>query len=280
MNLELYRSSRHSTIRGVNARDFTSPELTRGGTKYNLPFWDRSLAFSKISYDSILGRKLTILDHVKLLDIGCGGGIWLADQALKSDKIECFGITAKDYRLPEQRVRTARVTVNTPEGLLEAFDMTPVVTDPISKQNLCRLANIDDRHYYVGEACTILSSFASNSMDIVVSHQSFKYFFDPLRALKHTYRVLREDGFAFIEAPGLRVYDSSTDKMLTSQNVEDLFRIAGLNCMYGDYSSDGLNVRTGILIIKRKPHIRLPLIYKSVVYNRSTMTNLCTYALK
>jgi len=260
-------------------RVFAPNETTRADTSLLLPHLDEGGLFSKrrVDYEIALAEFLKKEPAVRLLDLGCGAGFWLEKQAARNQRLEVYGLSAKDYRRPEDRPPVSYIGKDSLGG------------DPIFKSldgcatyvgiELDRTAAIDDGHYFIGDIHQTLQTFPANFFHLAVSYQACRYLFDPLRVLKQIHRTLVPNGYAFLESFTSLVFDHS-ENSITDQAIQKMFRRCGHPITWGEYRPTELHLKSGLAIKKTKKRFSLPIKYRQVVENPIDKTRVVTYYLE
>ena len=109
--------------------------------------------------------------ELRVLDIGCGRGVFLASLARKHPEVRAFGISAYDYR-PRDKFS---------EGLLSEID------------------------YRVGDGNKLKEVFADTQFDIITSLYALQYFADPLNVIAQAYECASEGGLLLFDEFGPRM---------------------------------------------------------------------------
>lgn len=264
-------------FRQMAERVFAPNETTRSDT-YLLPHLDegRGLLKKRTDYEIALAEFLKKEPEIRLLDVGCGAGFWLEKQATRNHRLSVFGISAKDYRSPENRppiVYLGRDGIGggpifqTPNGHLKYYGI-----------ELGRTGTIDDEHYVIDDVHEALQVLPANSFHLVVSFQACRYLFDPLRVLKQIHRLLVPNGYAFLESFNPQVFDKNENRV-SHRNLQKMFLKGGSPVRYGEYQPTELHVRHGLAIKKTYKRLLLPITYRRVVSNPMDNTHVATYYL-
>lgn len=265
-------------FRRMAERVFAPNETTRADSYLLLPHLDEEGMFVKrrVDYEIALAAFLKKEPDVRLLDLGCGAGFWLEKQAARNHRLKVYGISAKDYRRPEDR------------PLVSFMGKDNIGGDPIFKsQNgyatyvgieLDRTTAIDDGHYFIGDAHETLKTFPTNFFHLIVSYQACRYLFDPLRVLKQIHRTLVPNGYAFLESFTSLVFNQSEDPV-SDEKMQKMFRRCGHSITWGEYRPTELHTKSGLAIKKTKTRLILPIKYRQVVNNPIDKTRVVTYYL-
>lgn len=164
------------------------------------------------------------IDPVRVLDIGCGRGIFLRQISSIYPQVEAYGISA--YNFSE--------------------------TDMHSPVKI---------HYEVGDAHNLARILRGIRFDLIVSVFAMNYMIDPLAVLKQAYHLLRERGIILIDyLDNPVILDSEKDALSRKWNrlgIENTFR-KYLSNNNRDYPSD-----FGLALQKGPPNIPLPFRYHS-----------------
>lgn len=263
----------------ISNRRFEANETTRISNSYFLPTLKEGwLPWHETDYLDVLNRRVKSDLPTTVLDLGCGAGFWMEEIKSISPWFDVFGATAKDYRCAKQRPtvsRTNQAPLN--KESIDFLDEHGAIC--VSPVDLLRDAQIDDEHYLIGDVYKTIKKIPPGFFDLIVSNQACKYFFDPLRALKHIHRILKPNGYAFLESMCPLIYPGYNCEPLSDDQVERLFSHAGLKCNYQEYSHNGLNIRRGLAFKKIKPRLNLPVTYRDVDHNPGTKTDFLTYSL-
>lgn len=276
---EMKAGLRESAL-AISNRRFEANETTRISNRYFLPTLKEGwLPWHETDYLDVLNRRVKSDLPTTVLDLGCGAGFWMEETRSISPLIEVFGVTAKDYRRAKHRpiVHKDETSLVLTKGLTIFYDDVGVIYD--SDVDLLHDAQIDDDHYLIGDVYKTIKKIPPGSFDLIVSNQACKYFFDPLRALKHIHRILKPNGYAFLESMCPLIYPDYNCEPLSDDQVERLFSHAGLKCNYQEYSPNGLNIRRGLAFKKIKPRLNLPVTYRDIDHNPGTKTDFLTYSL-
>lgn len=277
--LEMKARAHHATS-SLSTRCFEANETTRISNTYFLPsLYEGLLPWQSVNYHDVIDRMVKSKNDIKILDLGCGSGFWMEEINAASTFIETFGISAKDYRLACQRPQIVKDTVlhlRTNSDLVFRGEHGQTY---FSDVDLLRDSTIDDEHYRIGDVLDQIKLFPTNYFDIVVSNQACKYFIDPLRVLKQTYRVLKPKGYAFLESMCPVIYQGDNPEPIPDDAVYDILKRTGLKCTYGEYTFSGLEYRRGLAFKKTKSRINLPFSYRDVEHHPGTKTDYLTYSL-
>lgn len=274
-------ATQRENFRWMEERNFEPTLVTR--KNYNLPFYPlpSSLWGKRIFPEQVIKDVINKEKVVTILDLGCGAGFWLDEQKKKYGRnFLGYGISASDYRRPEQRrllIPAGELEINkkketilkSPDGLLFC----------VGYDHLQNSAEIEDEYYYKGDAHDLLRLFPEGKFDMVVSYQACQYFFDPLRVLKGVYRVLKEGGFAFLESFRPMVFDQSGE-ILGPQVLTNFFTKNGYDAHCLKYKTkDGFH--TGLSLRKGKnPRLNLPISYREIVSSKDDNCFKLAYQLK
>lgn len=258
-------------------RVFAPIETIRDTHRYLLPTLREFTPFPQdISYETVL-RHLLHKKTVRILDLGCGAGFWVEQQSYIPDT-EVYGITAKDYRRPTDR----------PTLVFHGYDKYSSVPVPIYKSvdgvhtylgdEYKHQPTIDGDHYLIGDIHDLLHFLPANYFDIIVSYQTCRYLFDPLRVLKQIHRILTPQGYAFLESFDTQI-QGSDGNLLTESQVKKLFTKSGLVNSYGQYYPTAVHRKFGLAFKKKHPRLRLPIKYGQIVESPDDKTRVITYEL-
>ncbi len=260
---------------GLSRREFAPNETTRGQSEYLLPsLTEPSFPLWKnITYEAALARFLTTESEVRVLDLGCGAGFWMEEQA-RTPGVTTFGITAMDYRKRSDRppvvykgtYQGAPVYEN-PDGMVTYID-----TD------LAKSVEIDNDRYFVGDVHEVLRNLPEGSFHAIVSHQACRYLFDPLRVLKQVHRVLVPGGYAFLESFTAKIYRPD-ETPASDKTVQQLLGRTGQPVSYGGYTPDGLRNRFGLALKKTRRKLKISAHYRSIEESPVDKTKVTTYYL-
>jgi SAM-dependent methyltransferase len=271
------------SFREIEKKDFCPNEV--GRTEYLLPSLVSSLSLfqREISAETAIRKFIKSRGRCVVLDLGCGAGFWLANKNEEHGKsFEGYGVSASDYRKPEQRqplIVEEREENGEKRRFLRSIDSLSVYFGYLY---LLEEARVDDAHYFQGDIHGLLRQFTEEKFDVIVSHQTCRYLFDPLRALKGVYRVLKKGGFAFLESLKPIIFDSD-DKQLSFEQIGELFNKNGYKVFIGKYWPDPDHIREGLSFKKdKKSRLSLPdIIYRGIIPNPYAHNSLVvTYQLK
>lgn len=266
----------------VHQMNYDAHEITRT-ENYLLPHLvENSLIFShKVTFERALAEMLNRQAQINVLDLGCGAGFWLDELASRSQRISVYGVSAKDYRHPENR----------PPIIFDHFDQycqSPVYRNPAGNSfyygQLEKIVTLDDDHYFVGDIHEVLRCLPTNTFHLIVSHQTCRYLFDPLRVLKNVHRVLTPGGYAFLESFEPLVFDTDETPVCDAK-LQKHFRRTGNSVTYGEYRPyDEGRTCIGLAIKKKGRRFSLPIRYRSIAPTIATtptyQTNVVTYYLE
>src|SRR3989344_4601531 len=266
------------TVRQMN---YDAHEITRT-ENYLLPLLIENsfILAHKTNFEKALAEMLRQHRQVNVLDLGCGAGFWLDELAACHSRVSVYGISAADYRHPLDR----------PPVIFDHFDQScqsPVYRNPAGNTfyygNLEKVVTLDDDHYFVGDIHEVLRCLSSNLFHLIVSHQTCRYLFDPLRVLKNDHRVLTPGGYAFMESFEPLVFDMN-ETLISNTKLQKLFRQTGNSVTYGEYRpySEG-RTRIWLAMKKKGRRFSLPVGYRSIVPTSTSptyQTDVVTYYLK
>lgn len=164
------------------------------------------------------------IDPVRVLDIGCGKGIFLKELSSIYPQVEAYGISAHDFSDKD-------------------------------------MSSSSKMHYEVGDAHNLARIFRGIGFDLIVSVFAMNYMVDPLAVLKQAYHLLRERGIILIDyLDNPVILDSEKDalsKKWDRLGIENTFR-KYLSNNDRDYPSD-----FGLVLQKGPPNLPLPFRYHS-----------------
>jgi ubiquinone/menaquinone biosynthesis C-methylase UbiE len=146
--------------------------------------------------------KLTKIKKLKLLEIGCGQGILLAQLSSKFKKnLELHGLNLS----PEHGVKTKKDYIK--NAKLQGINL----------EN----RNLPEIHF--GDATRL--PFKDNSFDIIISQVTFLHIKNKAKAIEETYRVLKRDGLALISLSAYSIRIGSDEKIpLFYQKLDKLLK--------------------------------------------------------
>lgn len=244
LSLGAIKTAQEENFKNIKSKSFAPPVVTQ--EDYSLPpFREGPFPFFQKHFlaEEVIKRTIKRNGKVTVLDLGCGAGFWLEKQLRKyGGSFEGYGISASDYRLPEQRAPL----VPTGGWIEREGRKIPTVREPhlseksgyVGYPRLLEAARIDDGHYLVGDVHSLLRHFPEERLDIIVSQQAFYFFLDPLRVLKQVHRILKRGGYAFLESFKVKVFDKQ-GKEFSPQKLKKLFQQNGDQISLGEFSPNG-----------------------------------------
>ncbi len=258
MNLPTERL-RYSGVKRIQERSFRDvrhkdrlylgnpPKAQSEGGRYrgnrDLSYYIANLpTFEELTFFDHARNKTDDSEEVRVLDIGCGEGLALAELKQKLPEVKAFGISATDMR------------VITPPDDLKPY--------------------VDSIDYRIGDAHKLKDIFRGESFDYIISTKTFIHLGDPFRVLKQCYRLLKTGGIAFIEDPGFWLTAREFSKLqqfwesqgvkaelhgLLSMSSEEITQLAAAFPVFNNTRSDFH------IAIQRSPEApRLPMPFKYV----------------
>ncbi len=166
-------------------------------SKY-LPQFEGKTFVEHISEKNQQGAEVTVLD------IGCGQGITLAQLQQRFPAIKTYGISATDMRQD-----------NVPEDL-RSF--------------------VDQIDYRVGDIHHLRKFFKDERFDIIVSLRTFVHLGDPLSVLKQSYALLKRNGVAFLDEPGIWL------EMADAPTLRNIWQADGANPEFDGFLGSTLDL--------------------------------------
>ncbi len=271
-------TSQKEEFRRMAERVFVPNETTRDETYRLLPFLNKgNLIKRRVDYETTLAEFLKKEPLVRILDLGCGAGFWAETQAARDPRLAVYGLTAKDYRRPQDRPAVVYRGIDSQTG--GPIFATPDGHHLFSGIEFNKTTTIDNQHYFIGDAHEILRILPANFFHLIVSYEACHYLFDPLRVLKQIHRVLAPNGYAFLDSFSPLIFDRH-EKQVSDEAIKKMFQGFGQPFHYGKYCPDELHRRHGLAMKKTRARFSLPVSHRTVVSNPLDNTHVITYYLE
>jgi SAM-dependent methyltransferase len=246
-----YQAARGGETRSLTPVDPASYEKTYKNLERVWASYDIALPHTHdINVSGEIQRRVGSGRTVRMLDIGCGAGVFLVDIKKKyGDDVECVGVTVKDftglYFTDETRSQKY-------EELVDNFGIKIIYGDA---QRLIRILQQNNRF---------------EPFDIITAQGSLHYMGDPLAVVKQGYRMLREPddihegGIMFVGLDG----HSSLDPLqqINEHLVSSGYDITLVPHEFKDVPGTKSKQSSGGVIVRRndKKRLILPLSYSGI----------------
>lgn len=189
----------------------------------------------------VIDEKVKTEGEASVLDVGCGGAIFLNEVGRIYSDVSLAGISSFDYRLT----------------------LPPYITPgPVP---------ID---YRIGDSHKLREVFKGHQFDVITSVYSQMYLADPLSVLKQCYGLLKPGGVAFVHEPGFSLnYDQAVALKVYWQRRGIVVSFSEL--VYKLHPKEPVFVDIAIQKADTTPNIPLPFRYKdpsSALNERYTFT--------
>lgn len=150
--------------------------------------------FDGLNYENVLGGIVRRgVEPFRVLDIGCGAGVALGEISRLFPEVECYGLSARDYR-----------------------DRIPMFRELSSQVN-----------FQIGDAQRIDELYPPDFFDSIISVQTFDYLADPLGTIEKAHHLLKPEGIMQVYGyvfPLSELEQARFTEFLCSQGVLPFFR--------------------------------------------------------